>query len=683
MSVKTIETRAVISAQDKTGSTFSQVAQKLRGVEQAAARASRAAAGSTRTIGDLSRVAGGNAGRAGVTSTIVTGAAIYAAHKTAEKAREIIHAVNETYRDFDDKVRYQRAILGIDAKRQKPLIDQAIHMGASTRFNDLQVIEAQLGLAQRGVKLDFIEPITQFAADFGQAMDVDLPTAAKTLESALFSTAQNMEEAADAMKNAQRTTDLMVKTAKIGGLGAEDVMQLFKFGGAAGHAAGLSIETMGAMGAMMSRGGIRGDEAGVAIRSIAGALVSPTEKAQIALNAMGIDFNKFVKVPNFISPERLEVATKREAGIHFSDVGRARLRELMQNSDVIGREEDFVDKSMEAISEFQSFDGATGRKLAKVLKAFWKASIKNVDSEGLLRAIIEKSPTASQSNAIFTKQQGGRFNTVAQRGLAEYLDFRSQLQHAPQGFAAGIGKERMGGYAGAQARLEGAVKNLETALGRANDVWVTPLTNAAANLTQKFVESSDSSLRMATAIGAATTAVVAFEGALKAGAILDHAAGKTPKAGGGRLGLLGRLGPAVGMLPFAYPLAEMVGDMPSADQVEPQGAWEELGDYLDDKLGISSHYTRKRLRQAGIRPLGQGGLQTFGLGGPNAAAVGPLTVSGVEAFGAHPVELKGAAEITNRIIVEPSPDFILRVEQSIAAKGHLRSDVGVTMPPSW
>ena len=33
MSVKTIETRAVISAQDKTGTTFAQVAQKLRGTQ--------------------------------------------------------------------------------------------------------------------------------------------------------------------------------------------------------------------------------------------------------------------------------------------------------------------------------------------------------------------------------------------------------------------------------------------------------------------------------------------------------------------------------------------------------------------------------------------------------------------------------------------------------------------------
>jgi TP901 family phage tail tape measure protein len=42
-------------------------------------------------------------------------------------------------------------------------------------------------------------------------------------------------------------------------------------------------------------------------------------------------------------------------------------------------------------------------------------------------------------------------------------------------------------------------------------------------------------------------------------------------------------------------------------------------------------------------------------------------------------ELKGDAAITNKIIVEPSPDFLVRVDQRVDARGALRSDVGVTM----
>jgi len=42
-------------------------------------------------------------------------------------------------------------------------------------------------------------------------------------------------------------------------------------------------------------------------------------------------------------------------------------------------------------------------------------------------------------------------------------------------------------------------------------------------------------------------------------------------------------------------------------------------------------------------------------------------------------ELKGDAVISNRVIIEPSPDFLARIEQRVDARGALRSDVGVTM----
>ena len=287
MAVKTIETQTIISAQDKTGETFAAVAQKLKAMEGAAQRAN-------------SRInsVNSNIKSVGVSASAAVGAAVGAAterlaERGIEKAAELVRRSVETFKQYDLLVRNQRAIADITEGQQKPLIDQAIRLGGSTPFNDIQVLEAQRDLIKRGIKVDLVEPIIKFAAGFGQAMDVDLPTAAKTLETAIFSTGQNMETAAEAMKNAQRTTDIMVKTAKISGMSADEEAMFYKFGGAAAHAAGMSIETMSALGAMMRRGGIPGDEAGVAVRSISGSLVSPTTKGMIALNAMGIDFSKF------------------------------------------------------------------------------------------------------------------------------------------------------------------------------------------------------------------------------------------------------------------------------------------------------------------------------------------------------------------------------------------------------
>ena len=292
--VRQIETKTIISAQDQTGQTFAAVAQKLRALEGVAQRANGRVNAVNSSVKSVS-----------VAANAAVGAAAGAvAARGIEKASELVHRAAETFRQYDLLVRNQRAIADITEAQQKPLIDQAIRLGGSTPFNDIQVLEAQRDLIKRGIKVDLVEPIVKFASGFGQAMDVDLPTAAKTLETAIFSTGQNMETAAEAMKNAQRTTDIMVKTAKISGMSADEEAIFYKAGGAAAHAAGMSIETMSALGAMMRRGGIPGEEAGYAVRSISGSLVSPKAEAMIALNAMGIDFSKFADMSKLMKPEK-------------------------------------------------------------------------------------------------------------------------------------------------------------------------------------------------------------------------------------------------------------------------------------------------------------------------------------------------------------------------------------------
>ena len=542
MAVKVIETKAVISAKDSTGSTFADVAAKLRKMQESAENAQR---GMDRAMQASGKAAQASATAHAAAATAIGVGAAMAAERGLEKITEIARKVKETYREFDDLVRFSRAILDITPAQQKSLIDQAIHLGGTTKFNDLQVLAAQKELASRGIKLDQVKPIIESAADFGQAMGVDLPTSAKTLKSALFSTGQNMEEAAEAIKNAKHTTDLMVKTAKIGGLDAEGMQMLYKYGGAAAHAAGLSLETIGALGAMMSRGGIRGDEAGVAIRSFAGSLVSPNAKAMIALNAMGIDFSKYANMSKTMSPENLELATKRELGLRFNGAQKEKIRGIMQNPETRDNQADFVS----AIGDlFPDMSATDAKQLANITKRFWKSSTQAVDTEGLLREIIRRKPTASQANDLFTKQQGGRFEIVAQQGIGKYQEFYDTLKHTPEGFAHGIGEQRMAGFAGAETRLEGAIMNFYTALGRANEGWMTPVTNAAAKLVQGMVEGGDKTMQLVTAFGGAVTAIAMFEAALKTGAIVQNMAGNPGGAtalagfGGGVAGRMSALG---------------------------------------------------------------------------------------------------------------------------------------------
>jgi hypothetical protein len=531
VAVKTIETRAIVSAQDHTGNTFSQIAQKLKAMEDTAKAAGRSMGATTRvaansgeavrrTLHEQQRVGNAMASAAGV-------AALVASHKLKEVARNSV----ETYKHFDDLVRYQRAVMGMNDQQQKPLIDQAIHMGANTKFNDLQVLEAQLSLAQRGIKENLIQPIVEMAGHYGQAMDVSLPAAAKTLESIIFSTAQEMTDAATAMKNSKKTLNFAVKLAKVGGMDSDDVSQFFKFGGASGHVAGLSMETMGALGALMRRSNIRGDESGVAVRSIAGSLVSPTSKGLDALRAMGINYNDFVKLPEGRNADNLGLSVKQKLGKSLSPAILGKLTALIKDPDVFGTKEDFIAAATPVIGQAFGRDkkghlrAQDSKAIAGVAGTFWKMMIESVNTEGLLRKIIENKPTAAQANAIFTKQQGGRFMTAAQHGLPEFDEVREKLAHVADDFAESIGKERMGGFSGAIDRASGAARNLETALGRANADLLTFGANLAGKAINAAAKANPDLLQGGTRLGLIAAALGTLKGAFVGGEILGHMRG--------------------------------------------------------------------------------------------------------------------------------------------------------------
>ena len=67
----------------------------------------------------------------------------FAAHETAHFA----HRSLETYREFDKERRFGRAVTGISDDDQAALVRQAIHMGATTKFNNIQVLKRSAALS--------------------------------------------------------------------------------------------------------------------------------------------------------------------------------------------------------------------------------------------------------------------------------------------------------------------------------------------------------------------------------------------------------------------------------------------------------------------------------------------------------------------------------------------------------
>lgn len=120
--------------------------------------------------------------------------------------------------------------------------------------------------------------------------------------------------------------------------------------------------------------------------------------------------------------------------------------------------------------------------------------------------------------------------------LSLFDDYVSRLEHVTEGFAHQIAEERMAGFAGALTRAEGAVKNFETAIGRANDAWATKALDIFSSVINSLSKFDQATLLAGTAL----TTLAGLKSGFEA---------------------LGHLLPGMPKVPFGMPAGALVGGL--------------------------------------------------------------------------------------------------------------------------
>ena len=409
--------------------------------------------------------------------------------------------------------------MGLDDAGQAPLVAQAIHGSADSKFNDIQWLETQRELAARGYGKDQVLGFTPTVAQIGQSFDVSMPEAVKGLEGAMLAFRKDTSTIEKAQDAATRTADLQVKASKISGMNFEDIVQLYKYGAAPAQMAHLSEESLLAFGAISKKSNMGGDESGVAFRALAKNLISPTAGAQVAMRAAGIDFNAFQRVPEHLDTAGFVDTVAKKFGVALDTKAQAAIGKIFSDKALIGNAAKFMPAVRAVLGDVLGGDDAKSKtKIAGLAGSYRDASMQGVDTNGLMAATITamaKNPALA--NAIFGSKQGGRI--YAALGEPDVLNhILDELKNQSQGFAKRVSDERMAGFDGSLSKLGNALANVETALGRAWDGQgsgglLTDATAAAARLTQSFAEASPVVQRAATevaALGAAAAAMKSF-----------------------------------------------------------------------------------------------------------------------------------------------------------------------------
>lgn len=169
--------------------------------------------------------------------------------------------------DFEAAMAKVKAVSGATAQEFKALEKNALDLGRSTRFSASEVASLQLEFSKLGFTADEIEKVTGATLNLAQATGSDLAQSAEVAGSTLRAFGLDASETS-------RVTDVMAASFSSSALDMGSFQDSMKFVAPVARAAGIGIEETTAMLAALANNGIKGSQAGTALRRIISTLGS-------------------------------------------------------------------------------------------------------------------------------------------------------------------------------------------------------------------------------------------------------------------------------------------------------------------------------------------------------------------------------------------------------------------------
>jgi Phage-related minor tail protein len=455
--------------------------------------------------------------------------------------------------EFDQAQNYQRAIGKYSAAEQKPMTEQAFRIGGATRFTNADIVNAQNKIVQAGIRdpnvvMGMIESIT----DYGLAMSTTMDDAAETVRSALMVTGKDVRNPKTIGKDAKDMVNRLVKMAKNSGMGDEDVRNLLTYSGGPMSNVGVKDSTYDALAMTLRQGGYKGDVSGVALRSMAAHMISPTNKGRAALASSGINYDDYVNQGKGIrNVDNLSGKMRLDFGKSIPDDMKTELEAALANqtfTNDAGQEQSILtDKgqftaAVVDIVKSLFTDGkgkvktADSNKLAKKVGEFYDFSAESVNTDKLINDIIAAKLNQAVLNAAFTDKHGGKIGSI---DPSLYGQNKTAMENIDPNTASEMSGVINSGLPGAWNQLTGSFETLLTKVGRSMENILIPafektadVLNAISNLPAPILELGAAATAAAIALGTISTAR-SITGLL--GGAAGGAAAGTAAAGGGIL----------------------------------------------------------------------------------------------------------------------------------------------------
>lgn len=183
--------------------------------------------------------------------------------------------------DFEAQLSKVGAIAGASGEDLQALKETALELGSSTSKSALEVAAGMQNMASMGFSVNEVIAAMPGVISAAEASGEDMALTANTVATALRSFGLEASQAT-------HVADVLAQTANSSAAGVGDLSETFKYAAPVANTLGISLETLAAATAEMADVGIKGSDAGTALRASLLRLADPPKEASDELQKLGV-----------------------------------------------------------------------------------------------------------------------------------------------------------------------------------------------------------------------------------------------------------------------------------------------------------------------------------------------------------------------------------------------------------
>lgn len=182
---------------------------------------------------------------------------------------------------FESSMNKITAVSGTTGAELNQMREQALKLGADTKFSAQEAADGMGNLAAAGMKTTQIMAAMPGVLDLAAAGELSVARAAEVTTDTLSQFGLEASETG-------RIADVFAKAAAASSISVEQVAQSMKYVGPVAQSAGMSLEQAATAVALLGNAGIKSEQAGTSLRGMIASLVNPSKNAAEALAALGV-----------------------------------------------------------------------------------------------------------------------------------------------------------------------------------------------------------------------------------------------------------------------------------------------------------------------------------------------------------------------------------------------------------